>query len=256
MDKPHTPRWPDDYRNWTGTIKELADTAGFILRTLDPDIKAPNIRLLRYYQQSGVMSRGQMQRGQAIFGFEDLERVVAAKGLVKQNWTLDQAVSLMDSHHSPVSSLLYASPEESAPLRDRASTSQAVVESQGVAPAAPAPGTARSAQDVVARLMAKSGALDTHPKAPPAALNAAHVAQAQGMVFPTAPTPRVLRGVPAPFVAAPKGVASPPSPQPLLGIQAAPWMTVYLDEAAARHASPTDRKAAIDVLVSALRSLS
>lgn len=233
MNTPTHPRWPDDYKSWTGTIQELADTATQVLQALEPDVKAPNLRLLRYYQQSGVMGRGRKEGSQAIFGFEDLERVVAAKGLVKQNWTLDQAVSLMDTHPAPVSSLLYGSPTASL-----SGTLPVPPVSPLAASAEPA-----SAQDVVARLMARSTL---------GASASSHSSGALGMSStPTLATANAIVRSVSPKMAAPAPVATP-----MQAIQPAPWMTVYLDEAAARRASPADRQAAVDALLSALRTLS
>lgn len=255
MSKPTPLNWPDDYRNWSGTIKELADTAADVLRTLEPDVKSPNIRLLRYYQQSGVMGRGKKRGGQAIFGFKDLERVVSAKGLVKKNWTLEQAVSLMDSSPSPVSFLLYADPSRS-PATPRGAVDLPLSVKSGDDDCSPAPsGASQSAQDVVARLMAKSGTLSHAPQAwspaSTASVNTASVSSAHGLVFPSFSPKGVLQ-----TDSSRNDSATFPPSKPLLGVQAAPWMAVYLDEAAARRASSADREAAIQALISALRSLS
>lgn len=230
-------RWPDDYKGWSGTIKDLADMAARVLEQLDPQAKAPNIRLLRYYQQLGVVGRGQKKGATAMFGFNDLERVVAAKGLVQQNWTLDQAVNLLNSHPAPVSSLLYG--DVSAPHEPTLSSPAPAVKDK------PASSTPPSASEVVARLMASSTIAGA--KAP------AHSLTRGGTSASLLPQ-SLVRAAQAQLAKEQKPAAIPSNP--VQALHPAPWMTVYLDEAAARRASPADRQAAIDALLSALRSLS
>ena len=221
------PVWPQDYRQWTGSFKELVTTAQEVLALLEPTAKPPTERLLRYYQQNNVLGRGRRGHGnQAVFGFEDLAAIVTAKGLVQQNWTLDNAAKLLATpgqKASDVSTMLYASPAVLPPTAPAAFASMAVSEPLLVA----------DAQSVVARLMAQSHHTPSPNRAAPLAL--------QGAL-----TRSVASASPAAAL----------NTSPVQAIRPAPWLTVYLDEAASQGAAPAERAqacAALEALLNTLR---
>ena len=211
--------WPDGYRQWTGTFPELLEQARAVLAHLDPSIEAPSARLLRYYQDRKVLGRGQRQGTRSIFRFEDLERVVGAKALIKQSWTLDNANRLMD-HHVPgaagISGLLYCQGSSQ-------SAHASHLEASGSS-------SAPDAVAVVAQLMARSG---SSPRSP-------LVSGFNGLSIQGA-------------LSAPRASLNT---QAMSAVCPAPWLHVYIDEAAARRASPTERAqahAALDALLQTLR---
>ena len=219
------PLWPQDYQQWTGSFKELVAAAQAVVAQLEPQAKAPTERLLRYYQQQGVLGRGTRGHGnQAVFGFEDLAAIVTAKSLVQQNWTLDNAAKLFATpgqKASDVSSMLY-SPSGNA----------RVAEAQPAFGAASAVPT--SAQSVVAQLMAQSHHTPHPGRGTPLALQGALNGPTRSAVAPAA------------------AYAS----APVQSIRPVPWLTVYLDEAAAQGAAPTERaqaRAALEALLKTLR---
>lgn len=79
-----TPKWPDDYQEWTGSFEELVTTAGKILEEIDPAGGVPTGSLVRYYQQQGAVGRGRKNGRSACFDHEDLARVVATKQMANQ----------------------------------------------------------------------------------------------------------------------------------------------------------------------------
>lgn len=222
--------WPDGYRDWSGSFQELVDTAAAVLAALEPSAKAPTARLLRYYQQQGVLGRGTRQGNRSVFRFADLERVVATKGLVQNNWTLDNAAKLFSTQAQvgeDVSALLYAPSPEPAALPSAPTLGAVAPMGLGRSMASP------DATSVVARLMAQN-----HPRPAPQMRYALGVGSSKG---------------------APAGVAAPASTayasHPVQAVRPAPWLTVYLDEAAARGAAPAERAAARSALEALLTTL-
>lgn len=225
--------WPDDYRQWTGSFRDLVRVATEVLAQLEPEAKAPTERLLRYYQQEGVLGRGSRQGNSAVFNFADLERVVATKSLVQQNWTLDNAAKLFStSGQQPeaMTSLLYASPS-SLSLGDNP-----VGMPNGFMSSPALPGNGEGATSVVARLMASNHAMP--PPAKPSALP-----PVRAMAAPA------LRGSLGPGLSKTLNVA------PVQSYRPTPWLTVYLDEAAAQGAAPDERAQARDTLEALLKTL-
>ena len=225
MKTPSTKIWPDDYRQWTGSFRELAATAAEVLALLEPAAKAPTERLLRYYQQEGVLGRGSRQGNRSLFDFSDLERVVATKGLVQQNWTLDNAAKLFSTAgQTPeaVTSLMYASP-----------TSADLPLAQSNAFMASSAPSGEDASSVVARLMASNHAL------PPVKASA---------------LPPVRAAV-APSLGGSLGMSKTLNVSPVQSFRPTPWLTVYLDEAAAQGAAPDERALARETLETLLKNL-
>lgn len=227
-------QWPDAYRDWTGTFRDLATTATEVLAVLEPQAKAPTERLLRYYQHQGVLGRGEKQGNRALFTFADLERVVAAKGLVQQNWTLDNAAKLFSSageHPEAVSALLYASPTPMSSAGPALNASAA----SGLEAAHPPGG--EDASSVVARLMATSHGLSSPHKS----------------VRSLGALGGQLSGVVSPAIAS--GLSGQLNASPVQSIRPTPWLTVYLDEAAAQGATPAERAQACVSLEALLKTL-
>lgn len=244
-------RWPDDYLTWTGSFKDLVSASAEVLAVLDPTVKAPNERLLRYYQQESILGRGQkLQDGnRAVFSFDDLERVVAAKGLVKQNWTLSNAAKLLsstDPSSESVTSLLYASP---APMG---------TPSLSMASASLASATPQQATDVVARLMARSG-LGASAPASSVAMASASASGASGSnpgflrsAFQASALPNVSSTLASPQ----KEMSPAPSAvQSVQAIRPASWLAVYIDQTALQGAAESERTQARQALEALLETL-
>ncbi len=228
-----TSQWPADYTSWTGSFSDLVATAAEVVALLEPEAKAPTERTLRDYQQRGLLGRGAKAPGgnKAVFGFEDLERVVAAKGLLRQNFGLKHVTSLLNSTpsaDSSVTSVLYAS--SAAPS----------VAMGGVAPAP-------SASDVVARLMAQP----TASVAP--ALRSKGLLPAVGQSL--LDSFGGLQGTAGRPVASPQTTSHYVS-TPMEALRPTGWLTVYVDPTAAQGASVDERaqaRAALQSLLDRLR---
>jgi DNA-binding transcriptional MerR regulator len=75
----------DHYRDWEGTIDDLAATAAKILKMLGRGhIMAPNIRLIRDYAQRGILSQGDRRGKEVYYAFQHLKELVAARILVSE----------------------------------------------------------------------------------------------------------------------------------------------------------------------------
>jgi CheY-like chemotaxis protein len=78
----------ETHRNWRGSATELARTASALLRPLGRDEERLNERLVRYYVQSGILTRPQREGREAWFGYRQLLELAAARGLVQAGWPL------------------------------------------------------------------------------------------------------------------------------------------------------------------------
>jgi hypothetical protein len=80
----------DGLENWSGDVNELARVAAAILaaRGLGIDSTEPNVRVIRDYAQRGIVSRGERQGKEAIYGQRQLLELVAARVLVADGWPL------------------------------------------------------------------------------------------------------------------------------------------------------------------------
>lgn len=94
------PQWPEDYRSWTGTIEDLVREAGNILRQISPEVEAPTLSGVRYYQSKGALGRGEKRGRTATFGFDDLATVVATKQMVKQQLPLSLTRDMLSNAES------------------------------------------------------------------------------------------------------------------------------------------------------------
>ena len=222
-----TPRqWPHDYHAWTGSFADLVSAAAEVMASLDPQTKAPTERALRDYQQRGLLGRGTKVGGnRSVFSFEDLDRVVATKGLVGQKFTLDHAESLLNSasmHQGSVSDMVYAS-----------SSTKAYTGNLGGSLEMSAPS---DASGLVARLMAKS----------PSPVVAAPVFQG------------FAKAAPASKAAQPRGVSGRTETYTATSVEAlrpASWLTIYLDPSVAQGAPDEERAQARAALQSVLDRL-
>ena len=75
----------DDYRDWEGTIEDLAALAAKVLPLLGRrDIPPPNVRLIRDYAQRGILSPIDRRGKEGYYGFQHLKELVAARVLVNE----------------------------------------------------------------------------------------------------------------------------------------------------------------------------
>lgn len=89
--------WPNDYLSWKGRFDDLVETANEILKSQGLSDRPLTPRLLRHYQHIGAVGKGEKNGREAYFSHEDLAAVLAAKGLVKEGFTLNHATTLLNS---------------------------------------------------------------------------------------------------------------------------------------------------------------
>lgn len=251
--------WPDDYRQWSGDFRALVETAAEVLRALEPTAKAPNERLLRYYQQQGVLGRGRKEGNRSVFTFEDLDRVVAAKALVNNSWTLEHAATLFantppaETAPAGYAGLVYG---VSAPGSEEKIASALNLSAGLSTPpvhafhAATAPGAPSSAmaQSVVEKLL-RGGSASLLRSTPPKA--SANVAS---MSLPSiAAAPSLLDLNPPAVLTVSPGPADPSLRQAWNPV---PWLSITLDPAALSNASDAERVQARQALEAVLRRIS
>ncbi|MBK1620176.1 hypothetical protein CKO42_17360 [Lamprobacter modestohalophilus] len=75
------------YQSWQGSTSELAAAAADLLPD-GADDERLNERLVRYYVQSGLLTRPQRSGREAVFGYRQLLELVAARTLVRDGWPL------------------------------------------------------------------------------------------------------------------------------------------------------------------------
>ncbi|MEA1051674.1 response regulator [Lamprobacter modestohalophilus] len=77
----------EGYQSWQGSAAELAAAAAELLADGTDDERL-NERLVRYYVQSGILTRPQRAGREAVFGYRQLLELVAARALVRDGWPL------------------------------------------------------------------------------------------------------------------------------------------------------------------------
>ena len=79
----------DEYRDWQGTIDDLVDTANIALQRLGRGRNADlNIRLVRDYAQRGILSPAERRGKEAVYRFQHLNEIIAARVLLNDGWPL------------------------------------------------------------------------------------------------------------------------------------------------------------------------
>ena len=79
----------DEYRDWQGNIDELVDTANIALQRLGRGRNADlNIRLVRDYAQRGILSPAERRGKEAVYRFQHLNEIIAARVLLNDGWPL------------------------------------------------------------------------------------------------------------------------------------------------------------------------
>lgn len=79
----------DEYSAWQGNIDELVDTANIALQRLGRGRNADlNIRLVRDYAQRGILSPAERRGKEAIYRFQHLNELIAARVLLNDGWPL------------------------------------------------------------------------------------------------------------------------------------------------------------------------
>jgi DNA-binding transcriptional MerR regulator len=75
----------DDYRDWEGTIDDLAAASSEVLVLLGQGgVPAPNVRLIRDYAQRGILSPIDRRGKEGYYGYQHLKELVAARVLVNE----------------------------------------------------------------------------------------------------------------------------------------------------------------------------
>ncbi len=78
----------EDHKDWRGGAAELAATGSELLRAISRDDDRLNERLVRYYVQSGILSRPEREGREALFGYRQLLELLAARELAADRWPL------------------------------------------------------------------------------------------------------------------------------------------------------------------------
>ena len=103
----------DEYRDWQGTIDELVDTANIALQRLGRGRNADlNIRLVRDYAQRGILSPAERRGKEAIYRFQHLNELVAARVLLNDGWPLAKIAEQFQTDRNIV--VLPISPDDEA----------------------------------------------------------------------------------------------------------------------------------------------
>lgn len=84
---------PDEWNDWEGNFDELVVASDAVLKQIAPDVHPPSGSIVRYYQQQGVVGRGETRGRTKRFGADELAQVVGAKWLAQQNIPLSLARS-------------------------------------------------------------------------------------------------------------------------------------------------------------------
>ena len=126
--------WIDDIpkiaelRDWEGSAEDLAVEAGRQLSNIFPENEAPSLRLVRDYDQRGII--GDADRPGRRFGFHHLLQTVAACVLVKQEWPLKKIAEYFSSLSDEALLSLIPTSDKSSP-RDVA---RALLKDAGLTP--------------------------------------------------------------------------------------------------------------------------
>lgn len=88
----------DEYQDWRGNIDDLVETANVALKRFgrghDADL---NVRLLRDYIARGILSPADDRQGkEAIYGFQHLKELMAARVLRSDGWSLRKIAETFD----------------------------------------------------------------------------------------------------------------------------------------------------------------
>jgi DNA-binding transcriptional MerR regulator len=79
----------DEYRDWQGSIDELVEMANVALQRLGRGRNADlNIRLVRDYAQRGILSPAERRGKEAVYRFQHLNEIIAARVLLNDGWPL------------------------------------------------------------------------------------------------------------------------------------------------------------------------
>lgn len=82
-------------KHWTGNAEELVEEIGRLVGESVPDKEfAPNVRLLRYYQSAGAVSKPERQGKEAIYQYRHLIEVLVARALVLDGWPVQKIANI------------------------------------------------------------------------------------------------------------------------------------------------------------------
>lgn len=205
---------------WTGNFEDLLRESGDLLE--QEGLPRPTPSLLRYYQRQGLLGKGERRGREAHFSEEDLSRVLTAKKLVNEGWSLKGATGLVNNS-SPSEALGYANflqSQDSAPALQGAVTAAGF--SAGLATPQSASATPTEASLLVRSLMSNAG-----------------------LAGAAAASPKMRCAIPALFA---------PSPAPASSAQP-PIGGVDIDWARAAQAPAAERQRLMEDLLEALKKL-
>jgi hypothetical protein len=83
--------WQARFGSWEGSVQDLANLAGRLQMDLFPgegQETLANVRLLRHYFATGLMTRGERRGKEAVFGLRQLLEYLAARALLRDGWPL------------------------------------------------------------------------------------------------------------------------------------------------------------------------
>ena len=82
----------DEYRDWQGSIDELVEMANVALQRLGRGRNADlNIRLVRDYAQRGILSPAERRGKEAVYRFQHLNEIIAARAKASAERKAQQA---------------------------------------------------------------------------------------------------------------------------------------------------------------------
>ena len=91
---------PDEWKDWKGNFHELVTVSAKIIRANYPDIEVPTASIVRYYQQVGLVGRGETVGRSSIFSVKEIREIISAKWLVKHGISLNTAKKYQDTAYS------------------------------------------------------------------------------------------------------------------------------------------------------------
>jgi hypothetical protein len=217
-------KWPGDYLGWSGSFDDLVQTTAEVMALLDPEAKAPTASLMRHYQQINTVGKGERVGRSSRFSFRDLSMAVATKGLVKNGIGLNMVSSLV-SNSSPAVLQAYSSPAQSKTMAEQ--TVSDLMAGAGLA--SPLIRNIKSLSlNTPTRMMGEAASY--RPNTPLGACGGMSIGAA---VFPQ------TNSMPDAGAAVDRSMRM---------LQPAPWLTMYIDDAALALADTGVRESTADTL--------
>lgn len=268
--------WMRQFGAWEGSLAEFAGVADRIHRDLSPaDFTGDgdpiaNVRLLRHYLTTGVLSRGERRGRDGIYGLRHLLEYLAARALLRDGWPLAKiAAFAARASDAELAALLPPPGASQGRPRTRAQDLVARFRNEPRASAS-APAPTRSEPMPVVRSptaepkfsIAEDRSFDFAELFDPVAARQAPIEEVQPLnsaplIDPVAARlathTRDRQALEAGISSRPESLAEPASVRRTLTIEPVPWCRLTIDEAALAHLDEKGLHLLIDRLRRALR---